>query len=300
MFCFLLSYLQVMPSFLDFVLPFADDADPHFTGFSAEESLVESKQSVPKVSQIALSARRMQACYNLWSMEEIPMPKGTRYSIYRTVVYHIFDFNTGKSVWIILSDYSPMKERLSKLAETWAATRFESVVDAFTASLQSHLLLCDLSTRHCQECIGLFEVHFRDFSRNTFPGGADQWPSHSFRSMSQFSQFRTYNQPRVMAHNSSVLHEKYQFSVLEYSQIMEERLHRLLQVLRLNVDVAEELRQYYTSITMNSSIPVEMTSISELYIKKFEVSVRRVEKTSSFSISGLRLFCVHCEIIRHL
>jgi hypothetical protein len=283
MFCFLLSYLQVMPSFLDIILPFAEAADPHFTGSRGEESVVDLKQPSPKFSQVGLSARRMQVCYNLGSTEQFPTLEGKWHSIHQTAVYHTFDFDTGKSVWIISGNDSAMKERPSRLAETWASSRFGSVVDAFTASLQTHLLLCDLSLKHWRNCIDTLEAYLRDLTRNALPIGADRTPS---RNPEPTTPPRTpgsgvYDESMAMAYDKSVLDGNAHISGLERILIVEEKLLELLQVLRLNIEVAEELRRYYAQVT-NTNLPVEFARKCEPHIKRFEGRVRRVEKNLQF------------------
>ncbi|KAJ4299205.1 hypothetical protein N0V90_004449 [Kalmusia sp. IMI 367209] len=76
----------------------------------------------------------------------------------------------------------------------------------------------------------------------------------------RFPQSGAYDETEAMTHDQSALDENTQFSGLERIQIAEEKLQSSLQALRLNVEIAEQLRQHYSSIAIDTNLPVEITS----------------------------------------
>jgi hypothetical protein len=102
MLCFLFSYVQVMPCFLDFVFPFGEQEyaqDFYFSGLREETSL-DSGGGYPAISELGRSGREMRLCYNLRSVEASSGQTNLPWSIRQTAVYHEFDIETGRSVWI--------------------------------------------------------------------------------------------------------------------------------------------------------------------------------------------------------
>jgi hypothetical protein len=169
MFCFLFSYLQIMPSFLDFVFSFGNQEflpDFHFTGFR-EESHLKSEHRALTIPQLGRSGSEMQLCYNLMSVEEFPVSVELPWSIRQVAVYHRLDFETGKSVWVTIKGNKVIKDRLSNLTKKWDASRFGSVAEAFTACLEVHLLLCNWSMANWRWYINDLQKLVQNFTRDS-------------------------------------------------------------------------------------------------------------------------------------
>ncbi|KAF2865937.1 hypothetical protein BDV95DRAFT_242928 [Massariosphaeria phaeospora] len=179
MICFLFSYLQVVPSFLDFVFPFGEQEpaqDFYFTGLK-EESLLETKPQGLSISQLGRSGREMRICYNLRSVEESPKEADLPWSVRQTAVYHTFDFETGRSVWVTIKGNNVIKKRLSGLAKTWDSSSFATVADAFLASLKSHMVLCDWSVENWRWYINDLENSLQPLMRDAVSNVVDRPPS---------------------------------------------------------------------------------------------------------------------------
>ncbi|KAF2191006.1 hypothetical protein K469DRAFT_696760 [Zopfia rhizophila CBS 207.26] len=179
MLCFLFSYLQVMPSYLDFIFPFGDQEyaqDFHFSGWK-EENFLEIRPRGLEIPKLGRSGREMRLCYNLMSVEESRDQIDLPWSIRQTAVYHSFDFETRKSVWITVKGNEVIKERISDATKSSRASRFGSSNDAFSASLAIHLLLCDLSGENWRWYIKDLENALQDLTRNILCTVVDRLPS---------------------------------------------------------------------------------------------------------------------------
>lgn len=186
MLCLLFSYLQVMPSFLDFIFPFGDQEyaqDFYFSGLR-EESVLYSRERGPAIQQLGRSGREIRLCYNLRSVEVSPKQKDFPWSIRQAAIYHHFDIETGKSAWITVKGNKVIQDRLSKLAGSWNGTEVSSISGAFAASLRAHLLLCDWSAEKWRWYINDLENGLQSLTRSALYTVVDRPPSPIFQSTS--------------------------------------------------------------------------------------------------------------------
>jgi hypothetical protein len=129
MFSFLFTYHQVMASFLDFVFPFGKQVyarDFHFSGFREESRLVyDSKDAgIPGLGRSGIG---LKLCYNLRSVERSSEPS-LPWSIRQTAVYHDFDLETGRTLWVIVKGNKLIKNRMNESSPVQSALRIDSRV----------------------------------------------------------------------------------------------------------------------------------------------------------------------------
>jgi hypothetical protein len=147
MLSFLFSYHQVMPSFLDFVFPLGKQEyarDFHFSGLR-EESRLGAKQRGLNIPELGRSGNEIRLCYNLRSVERSEGQLDLRWSIRQSAVYHSFDLKSGKSLWINVKDNKLIYNRMLEASILPSISKIESLSEAFSGSLATHLLLCDWS-----------------------------------------------------------------------------------------------------------------------------------------------------------
>ena len=171
MFYSLMTYHQVMPSFLDFIFSFGRHQhaqDFHFGGFRHESCLNDAGRGL-KVPELGRSGRKIQLCYSLRSVE--PSRHAQRpWSVRQTAAYHSFDLENGQSTWIVVKGDQLMKERLTSVTKSphLADLRsFGTLQNTLLSALATHLVLCDWSAENWRWYINFLEEQVQATTRRT-------------------------------------------------------------------------------------------------------------------------------------
>lgn len=159
--CRLLTYFQVMPSYIDFMSVFTvridDRAEISDLRFSSFRDSVRLSPNAPGLNlpHLALTGRGYQLCYTLKSVanktqekhptkwQAIPKENWT-WSIRQGAFHHQFDVGHGTSLWILTSAYDKLQKRVEGLTGQKGRCQdrtFNSPADGFVSSLAVHLLL---------------------------------------------------------------------------------------------------------------------------------------------------------------
>lgn len=166
MFKYAFTYLQVMPTFLDFIFPFGfqeHQEDFHFTGFRQETRLLGNERGL-KIAELERSGQDTQVCYSLKSVERSSDPKFP-WSIRQTAAYHSFDFGTGNAAWIIVKGNQLMKDRIKDSSND--VDVFKSLGGAFNASLDSHLMICSWCAEEWRWYANFLESTLQEMTRRS-------------------------------------------------------------------------------------------------------------------------------------
>ncbi|CAN8104214.1 unnamed protein product [Discula destructiva] len=143
----LLTYYQVMPSFLDLVLTFESRARPlNRAMFRHEDYLAEDAEHFA-LPELGRSGMIMQHAFNLLSIERNERA-GTAgdYFQRQVAMYHSFDVQNGRSLWIVLKGNSLIARRFLASAGTHRhlkAKAINSPETSFIAALHIHLMMMD-------------------------------------------------------------------------------------------------------------------------------------------------------------
>ena len=140
----LFTYHQVMASFLDFVFPFGKQLyakDFHFGGF--KEGSRFSPGPYTGISELNRSGLGLRLSYNLRSVERSQYQTGLPWSIRQIAVYHEFDIQTDRGMWIIVKGDKFIRDRMTEVNPMPILSHENSRSEAFSLSLSTHLLLCD-------------------------------------------------------------------------------------------------------------------------------------------------------------
>ena len=167
----ILTYRQVMPSFLDFVFSFGKQQhaeDFHFSGFRGESNLSSTSQNL-RIPELGRSGMNLQLCYSLRSVEPAlhePVP----WSIRQTAFYHSFDMESGQASWIIIKGNDCMKNRV--MLETQGPNApdlrsFDTINQCYSSALRTHLLFCEWSAENWRWYINRLEEKVQDITRRT-------------------------------------------------------------------------------------------------------------------------------------
>lgn len=334
MLCF--THFQVMPEFVEFLLPFGFQSyaqDFYFSGFRQRTQLAEHRRNTaPNAGPVD---KRIQICCNLKSVEP---SDSDGWSIRHCAVYHSFDMTEVQTSWIVIKGNELMKRRIySETSDRGLhePSDFKSLGGAFKASLETHLIFCDWSAENWRWYINSLEDRFQSMTRRTFsapvhvpflPAAAtDQFTPKSrtntqrtdISKISMFSWTRTPTQltekPSIkpaMKHQLSAPQtyenpdtgisqplppdedddepqsplksndvkvedesRDFSFSKLRKVHKVAEKANEAVLVLKQNIIVLAQLRQYYRSISRRNDFPRDLAESCKDAIDDFELRI---------------------------
>lgn len=310
-----LTYHQVMASFLDFLFPFGNQhhaQDFHFSGFRYEDrfSDVDRGSVIP---ELGWSGRDFQFCYNLKSIEPSKGQPEWPWSIRQSALYHSFDLETGRTVWIIIKGDQLLKKRIKSATGSRGLpeTSCLSTVDrAFASTLAIHIILCEWSGENWRWYINFLEEALQATSRPALSAMVDPCPHSTADDAlylpSQYAKSKTKITPSSPWGGSSALayypktvsltdltsqslecatlqrpvtnsHQDFSFSDLQRIQFIQEKVNETLLVLKVNLDVLTELRQHYRSVCESDAWPGELMLKCKRDLFRFEKRIIAVE-----------------------
>lgn len=151
----ILTFHQVMPQFLDFMLIFGLQSHSRDLGFSnfCEQVSIQKNKNVFHIERLGRSGRQYQLCYNLKGVTlkspDSKNPTNQVWSIRQAAFYHRFDVVGGNTLWILTKGGTDLDSRFKELTGRNAQPEhrsFENLVACFKSSLSTHLLWCHWST----------------------------------------------------------------------------------------------------------------------------------------------------------
>jgi hypothetical protein len=168
------SYHQIMPSFLDFLFSYGAQhhaKDFFFTGFRHETRLSVGDRG-PSIPALGRSGRSLQLCYSLRSVEASYDQEKWPWSIRGTAAHHAFDFETGRTSWLMVKGEggASMKERVQSettSGHTSGFKNFDTRDQAFSSTFSSHLLLCNWAAENWRWYINYMEQEVQAITRKT-------------------------------------------------------------------------------------------------------------------------------------
>lgn len=161
----LLSFHQVMPSYLDFVSVFGlqlNQREVRFSGFHEQSTLSVAPSKQPAVLQLGRSGHGYQLCYNLKAVVDKDGKGDDRWSIRQAALHHQFDVGTGTALWICTEGRKEggLFDRIRDLTsdvrrvEDWS---YDTKVESFRSSLSTHLACCHWSVEEWRSYVGWLE-----------------------------------------------------------------------------------------------------------------------------------------------
>ncbi|KAI1212738.1 uncharacterized protein F4807DRAFT_414287 [Annulohypoxylon truncatum] len=181
-FNYILSYHQVMPPFLDLVFTCGRQEklqDFHYTAFRHENYLHRGDpllQDMSKITPLGRSGRQIQHCYNLHSAERSRDKWG--WSIRQTVVFHSFDVDTGRSVWIFVKGNDIIENRIKTATSSTRSTSMDvnshrTLTGSFDASLIVHAHIMEWCGEQWRWYINEMEDRLRNKAKNAVLANVD-------------------------------------------------------------------------------------------------------------------------------
>lgn len=151
----ILTFHQVMPSFLEFLYVFGQQSEPadlQFSGFR-EQVVLSNPPSDLIQPGLGRSGMHYQICYNL---RGVALAEENRadfmdnvWSIRQAVFHHQFDVLNGNTLWIVIKGNLEIQQRFKALTDKNARPQdksFATTEDCFRSSLSAHLMYCYWAT----------------------------------------------------------------------------------------------------------------------------------------------------------
>jgi hypothetical protein len=261
------TYLQVMPTFLDYLFCYGEqvfEQDFHFSGLHYEPRLSPGHRDLC-VPELARSGRTFQICYNLRSVEPAKRQKNWPWSIRSTAVYHSFDVETGLSNWIVVKGSESMKRRMISELDPLNAAQQHSVAtleDAFMYTLSSHLVPCNWAGENWRWYINFMEEEIQKITRRTLTVTVTE----------QLSPGGTGSEKQSVPPLDTFC-----FTDLQEIQHIEEKANTTLLVLKLNANVLSTLSKTYQSILLSEDCPGTIQNDCRREVAEFSTNIANIE-----------------------
>ena len=161
-----LTYLDAMPEFIDFLFPFGRQIqaqDFHFSAFRQRTRFAHPHLG-SAVPELGRSGQDFQCCYNLKSVE-----LEREWSIRNYAVHHSFDVANSRAIWIFVKGNDLLRKRIDAATSGSKSqvASFGTIDDAFSASLATHTILCELSAENWRWYINSLDDQVQQTSRKT-------------------------------------------------------------------------------------------------------------------------------------
>ncbi|KAI0889237.1 uncharacterized protein GGS22DRAFT_177782 [Annulohypoxylon maeteangense] len=159
---YLLTYYQVMPSFLDFVLNFSIRGGPVAHASFRHENYLEMNSPELALPELKRSGIQIQHSFNLLSVERARNPdEKNQWPLRQVALYHSFDVTNGRSLWIILKGNQLMARRIlaaTKNHRHLKAAEINSPETSFIAGLQVQMMMIEWCSESWPEYIDHLEA----------------------------------------------------------------------------------------------------------------------------------------------
>ncbi|KAK3290430.1 uncharacterized protein B0H64DRAFT_427698 [Chaetomium fimeti] len=161
----LLTYHQVMPSFLDLVFTFRSRSRPlNHAVFRHENYLDENLPSL-RLPHLGRSGIQIQHAFNLLTVEKSNMAdEKNQWPLRHASMYHSLDLETGRAVYILLKGNSELAKRIKDATDVNRHLRPDAPRTperSFVASLQVHLIMLEWCVEYWTEYIDGVEDSLR-------------------------------------------------------------------------------------------------------------------------------------------
>jgi hypothetical protein len=168
-----------MPSFLDFIIPFGKQVcpqDSHFSGLREDTRFAPQADNTVLV-QLGRSDSGLRLCYNLRSVEPTEGDPLLPWTIHHSAVYHCFDTNTSIALWIVVNENDSIETRLTEATQgRYIRPRPMTGPEAFSATLKSHLIMCDWSGGNWRSYINDLENQLQSLIKHVYTTKAKKEP----------------------------------------------------------------------------------------------------------------------------
>lgn len=253
----MLTWHQVMPEILDFLLVFGVSENPkdfQYTGFRSALTLSNDDRMLA-IPNLGRSGREIRLCHILRSAEPIDqsgeIARFWPWALRPTVTYHAFDVESERSVWLIIKANALLKHRVRADCRENGLYRSPADGDAsnsFESTLRTHLVICAWAGQNWRWYINFMEEKAQWLTRGTLTESLNQ------------NSTGGNGKPR----------SRFSFRHLQEVHFMEEKANEALLVLRGNMSVIKELCALYTSVAGVLTTEPECAKLSPSALGDFQ------------------------------
>ena len=235
----IMTYHQVMATYLDFMLVFGAQSkqrDLRFSGFR-EQTMISSPARGLRIPELGRSGRQFQLCYNLKSVAY--KTEQNEWSVRQAAIHHQFDVEEGTALWIVTMGRTDLLDRFKELTGKDARPQdksFATPEECFRSSLAVHLMYCYWSTENWRWYIQHLETAFGKSTDMAMYGV--RAPGYGF--------------------------QEYQPRDVQDLHLWTDQVNEAVMVLESNADVMESLRQYYSGLKDNADFPLRTTCSDDI------------------------------------
>ncbi|KAI4618653.1 hypothetical protein J4E80_005255 [Alternaria sp. BMP 0032] len=243
--CQLLTYYQVMPEYLDFMLVFgskSDERDLRFSGFRDQIRLKPSASGRHDIPELGRSGKVFQLCYNLKSVYMKSSSKENRkldaWSIRNAAFYHQFDVEYGTTLWIVTKGGRDILDQYQNLISSGAQSGeicYDDLASSYRSTLATHLLYCHWSTEDWRWYIGWLE----DIVDRESGMAVDGLRGHGYA------------------------HKEYEPWDIQDLQHWQDKTNETVMVIEANAKILRSLRKFYSDLVVKKDFPLALRNACE-------------------------------------
>ncbi|ORY57866.1 uncharacterized protein BCR38DRAFT_448876 [Pseudomassariella vexata] len=235
----ILTFHQVMPVYLDFMLVFGLQEEPddlRFASFREQKSFAANSLA-PEIPSLGRSGHQYQLCYNLKSISQLD--GGDFSAIRQAAIYHQFDVKSGNAVWIVTKGRLDLQQRFKELTGKDGRQEdksFETPIECFRSSLAAHLMFCFWSTENWRFYIKQLEQDLEHGTGLALLGPRGPGSKHKW----------------------------YEPTDVQALQILEDKTNEIIMVLQANIDIISALSRFYQRLVTNAQFPLSHSCEEDL------------------------------------
>lgn len=274
----ILTYHQVMPAYLDFLLVFgqrSEQPDERFSGFKTQRLFRKSPTSANmEIPELGRSGRHYQMCYNLKCVDLKARREGAivnegdsedisleEWTIRQAAIHHQFDVVEGTALWIVTKGDVDLQQRYKDMTAGDSRPEdrsFTSPTEVFRSTLAVHLMFCYWAIQDWKGHVRWLEKVVDSKSLMAVVG--DRGPDDS--------------------------HQTYDSTDVQSLQHWEERAQLAIDVMQGNLDVMELLYNFYDNLGTSADFPLQAECAD--FIDEFTSEVKDMTNTLRMQVTRTR------------
>ncbi|OAL52682.1 hypothetical protein IQ07DRAFT_642349 [Pyrenochaeta sp. DS3sAY3a] len=268
----LLSFHQVMPTYLDFMSAFGlqlVQKEVRFSGFHEQSTLSAPNSKRPSVSQLDRSGHGYQLCYNLKAIvDKGGKGKDKDWSKRQAAIHHQFDADNGKALWICTEGrkLNGLFDRIRDLTsdtsrqEDWT---YDTKEASFVSSLATHLTCCHWSIEGWRVYMGWLEDTVEKETLDAISG----------------------NRQRIQG----VARKHYTSEDLQGIQGYEDKVNEIIMILEANNDIMQSISSFYTNLMKNDDFDAGLKGACMEDVREFAMQIGDMIYDANMQIRRARL-----------
>ncbi|KAL6708222.1 hypothetical protein ACN47E_003406 [Coniothyrium glycines] len=282
----LLTFHQVMPTYLDFILGFGAQSDVRDLRFSGFREQIRLKKPVNDLAlpQLGRSGKFFQICYNLRGVQFKSRGnenvKLNEWSIHQAAFYHQFDVEHGTTLWIATKGGKDILERYKELIGPVGRPEdrtYDDTAACFRSSLSVHLLFCHWSTENWRGYIRWLE----------------EVSNHQVSSLDDFMCAEIDTSHTGMTVDglrlSGYAHHEYKTYHIQDLHHWQDKANEAVMVLEANASIPLLLRRFYADLVACKDFPSALKIQCEDELDTFFAQLDEITKDFHMQIVRAKL-----------